>query len=225
MTISHWLKHRLLPNRSGVAAVEFAVTMPFLLVLGLWGAETVNMAIVQMRVSQMAMHLADNASRIGDTSLLASRKIYESDLNDLITGSNINASNLNFYEYGRAVISSLEVNASNQQYIHWQRCKGKKIVSSAYGTEGSLMLSGMGPVGEEVTAVPGDAVIFVEVTYDYQPLISNKFFGQTTMKAVESFTVRVSRDLSGAGIFQRVPASPDPVAACNVYTGVPNINL
>jgi hypothetical protein len=219
------LKSNLLRNRSGVAAVEFAITVPFLLILGLWGAETVNMAIVHMRVSQMAVHLADNASRIGDTSILATRKIYESDLNDLIAGSNVNASSLNFYEHGRAIISSLEVNASSQQYIHWQRCKGKKAVVSAYGTQGSLVLSGMGPVGEEVTAAPGDAVIFVEVTYDYQPLVSNRFFGPTTIKAIESFNVRVTRDLSGAGIFQRIPASPDPVATCNVYTGVPNVAI
>jgi Flp pilus assembly protein TadG len=219
------IKRNVLRNRSGVAAVEFALTVPFLLVLGLWGAEIANMAIVRMRVAQLAMHLADNASRIGDTSLLTNRKIYEADLNDLIAGSNINASNLNFYEYGRAIISSLEVNGTNQQYIHWQRCKGKKTVASAYGAQGTVVPSGLGPTGEEVTAAPGDAVIFVEVTYDYQPLVSNRFFGPTTITVIESFTVRVSRDLSGAGIFQRVPASPDPVAACNVYTGVTNINI
>jgi hypothetical protein len=225
MTVMKRIKRNLLRSRSGVAAVEFAVTVPFLMILGLWGAELANMAIVRMRVAQLTMHLADNASRIGDTALLTNRRIFEADLNDLIAGSNVNASNLNFYEYGRAVISSLEVNASNQQYIHWQRCKGKKAFVSDYGVQGAVVLTGLGPAGEEVTAEPNDAVIFVEVSYDYQPLITNRFFGATTMKAVESFTVRVTRDLTGAGIFQRVPASPDPVASCNLYTGVPNINL
>jgi hypothetical protein len=216
---------RLIRDRSGVAAMEFALAMPFVLVLGLWGAETANLALVHMKIGQVAMHLADNASRIGDTSMLTNRKIYESDINDLIVGADMHGTNLKFYEYGRAIISSLEVNGGGQQYIHWQRCKGKMVVGSNYGKQGDALAVGMGPAGEEVAAPAGEAVIFVEVTYDYQPLVSNKFFGPTKIKAVESFIVRTSRDLSGAGIFQRNPAKPDPVSDCATYTGVPKISL
>jgi hypothetical protein len=36
-----------------------------------------NYAVVNMRVSQLTEQIADNASRIGDTSTLEDRKIYE----------------------------------------------------------------------------------------------------------------------------------------------------
>jgi hypothetical protein len=215
---------RLLRSESGIAAVEFALSMPFLLVLSLVGAETANLAMVHLKISQVTVQLADNASRIGDTSMLTNRKIYERDINDLLVGANIQGGSINFYEHGRAIISSLEVDGLNRQYIHWQRCMGKRVVGSAFGGQGAIVPNGLGPPGEEVQAIPGEAVIFVEVTYDYKPLFAG-IFGPTTITAVESFTVRSSRDLSGAGIFQQAPLSPDPVASCFVYNGLPNIAI
>ena len=66
---------RLARNRSGVAMTEFALGAPFLLMAGLWGTEMANYALVNMKIGQLAVHIADNASRIGDTSMLQDRKI------------------------------------------------------------------------------------------------------------------------------------------------------
>ena len=209
----------LLRNCSGVAMVEFALGAPFLLTTGLWGAEEANYALVNIKISQMAEHIADNASRIGDTSTLQNRRIYESDINDLIYGAQLQSgTKVNLYNNGRVIISSLEVNASKNQYIHWQRCRGAKAYKSAYGDEGKVLgTTGMGPINEEVSAEPGDAVIFVEINYTYQPLISKQFLGSLDIYAIASFTVRDSRDLTQ--IYQRSPASPDPVQTCGTYTG------
>lgn len=211
----------LLRNRSGVAMVEFALGAPFLLTAGLWGAEEANYALVNMKISQLAEHIADNASRIGDTSTLKNRRIYETDINDLIYGAQVQSGRkLNLYDNGRVIISSLEVKSSgnNTQYIHWQRCRGLKPYKSAYGDQGQdLGTAGMGPKGQEVTAEPGDAVIFVEINYTYQPLVSAKFMGSLDIYAIASFTVRDSRDLSQ--IYQRNAGSPDPVQTCTKYTG------
>ena len=54
---------RLTASRSGVAATEFALSLPLLLTAGLYGVETANQAVMQMRVSQIAVLIADNASR------------------------------------------------------------------------------------------------------------------------------------------------------------------
>ena len=214
----------LLRNRSGVAMVEFALGAPFLLTAGLWGAEEANYALVNMKISQLAVHLADNASRIGDTSTLQNRQIYESDINDVIVGAQVQSGRkINLYDNGRVIISSLEVNPNNNQYIHWQRCRGLKAYNSAYGKEGQdLGAAGMGPKNEEVTAQAGDAVIFVEINYTYQPLVSAKFLGSLDIYAIASFTVRDSRDLSQ--IYQRNPKSPDPVQTCNKYTGLATVS-
>ena len=140
------LSSRLVRNRSGLAATEFALSLPLLLTAGLYGAETANLALVHMKVGQLAGHIADNASRIGDTSQINNRKIFEADINDLLFGANLQAgASLNFFEHGRAIISSVEVYDSASScppgtcafprpsngdiFIHWQRAKGKSSLA------------------------------------------------------------------------------------------------
>lgn len=213
------LARRLRRDRSGVAMIEFALGAPFLLMAGLWGAEQANYALVTMRISQLAEHVADNASRIGDTSTLQNRRIYESDINEVIYGAQLQGGmGLDLYENGRVIISSVQVSPAGNQYIDWQRCRGAKKVNSDYGSEGAdLGTDGIGPEGEEVLAMEDDALIFVELDYTYQPLISDKFMGSLDIHAIASFTVRDDRDLSQ--IYQRDPSSPDPIQTCGSFKG------
>ena len=53
-------------NCSGLAMVEFAAVLPFGLILCLTGAELTNYATTRMRISQLALHVADHVSRIGN---------------------------------------------------------------------------------------------------------------------------------------------------------------
>jgi Flp pilus assembly protein TadG len=212
MTGKRFLR-KLARGTSGVAMVEFALGAPFLLMAGLWGVEMANYALVNMKISQLALHIADNASRVGDTSTLQNRKIYESDINDLLFGAQLQAAKINLFDNGRVFVSSVEYNGT-QQYIHWQRCRGAKNVTSSYGNEGATLGTvGIGPSGAEVAAQPNDAVIFVQINYTYQPLITNKLITQPDIQAIASFTVRDSRDLTQ--IYQRDTAKPDPVQSCS----------
>jgi len=217
------LAKRLARSVSGVAMTEFALSLPLLFTAGLWGIETANQAIVQMEISQLAIHIADNASRIGDNSTLEDRKIYEGDINDVFLGANVQGGGrIDVFEHGRVILSSLEVvpDTDDQQYIHWQRCKGMKQYDSTYGDEGDGMggsLPGMGPAGEEVIAFPGEAVMFVEISYNYQPLIGGMFTYLETLTATAAFNVRDSRDLTQ--IYQRDPYSPDGISGCTTFDG------
>jgi len=211
------LLRTLARNTSGVATTELALPLPFFLAAGLGGVELANYGVVNMKVSQLAVHIADNASRIGDTSTLENRKIYESDINDLLLGAHIQSGRtINLFSNGRVIISSLEVDDEDDQFIAWQRCMGTKSWPSSYGVEDDRLANGMGPAGYEVLSFPGEAVMFVEVAYDYQPLVSASFVGKPTITAVSSFTVRADRDLTQ--IFQRDPGSPDPIADCATFT-------
>ena len=218
---------RLAAARAGVAATEFAMVLPFLLGAGLMGLEIANRVVVQMQVSQLASQIADNASRIGDTSMLQDRRIYESDLIDLLRGAQLQGGDrLELFEKGRVIISSLEVvsDTEDQQYIHWQRCLGLKNHTSTYGVEGYGLdgaLPGMGPAGEEVMAFPGEAVIFVEVAYDYDSIVGDNFGFSNEVTATASFTVRDDRDLTQ--IYQRDTGNPDPVASCGLYGGASSL--
>jgi len=208
----------LLRDRRALAMTEFALAMPFFLTAGLGGIEVASYSLQVMRVNQIASQIADNASRIGDYSTLDNRKIYEGDINDLLTGADLAAgTQMSLFTKGRVIISSLEyqTSGSNTQYIHWQRCMGTKRVASSYGVQGTTFAIGMGPSGREVYASKGEAVMFVEVKYDYQPLVGSSVIGTPTISSIASFTVRSSRDLSQ--VYQRTPA--DPVMTCDKYTG------
>ncbi len=209
-------------DRSGLALVEFAYTLPILLVLCMTGLELSNLAITNLRVSQSAMHISDNASRLGDRDALAAQKIYESDINDIFLGVAIQSgARTDMFENGRVIVSSLEVNSDGGQWIHWQRCMGKKNVVSSFGPQGTgatgTDFKGMGVSGQELEATPGEAIIFVEIIYDYQPIIGNdyamRFIGSNEIRSTSAFNVRGSRDLSG--IFQTTPAAP--VRSCDKF--------
>ena len=52
-------------DRSGLALLEFAFLVPILITLSLTGAELTNYITTKMRISQLALRLADDAARIG----------------------------------------------------------------------------------------------------------------------------------------------------------------
>lgn len=209
------LLRMLRTDRRGLAMTEFALIMPFFLTISLSGIELANFSYQTMVVGQVAAHVADNASRIGDYSKLQNRKIYESNINDLLVGADLQGgTQLDLFNNGRVIVSSLQVNASNRQYIHWQRCVGVKRTTSTYGVQGDVRTIGMGPAGSEVYAFPNEAVMFVEVQYTYKPLIAAAFMGTPTISSIASFTVRSSRDLTQ--IYQTSPASP--VMTCDKFT-------
>jgi hypothetical protein len=209
---------------SGVAATEFALSLPLLLTAGLYGVETANQAVMQMRVSQIAVLIADNASRVGENSLLGETKIYEADINDVFMGADVQGgARFDLYDRGRVILSSLEVvpGTEDQQYIHWQRCMGKKIAASSYGNAGDGLASnieGMGPPGEEIQAIDDEAVMFVELVVEYRPLVGEIFAGIEELRATAAFNVRENRDLTQ--IYQRDPTKPAPIASCDKHEGV-----
>ena len=215
---------RVLRDTAATAMTEFALAAPLLMTAGLWGVESANQAIVQMRVNQIAVLIADNAARVGENSLLGEAKVYESDINDVLYGAHVQGGeNFGFYENGRVILSSLEVvpDSEDQQYIHWQRCMGKLDHASTYGHAGDGLatpLAGMGPIGEEIVAFDDEAVMFVEVAYVYQPMIADMFTSARTMTATAAFNVRENRDL--AEIYQRDETDPDPVAECDRFEGI-----
>lgn len=214
-----------LRDNRGIAMVEFAFIAPIVLLMGVVGIEMANLAVTTMRISQAAAHIADNASRIGDRDDLTSQKVYEGDINDLFIGVRIQVGEeLDLYENGRVILSSLERNSDGGQWIHWQRCMGKKVVNSAYGQEGEgatgTDFAGMGTTGSELTAAAGEAVMYVEIEYDYQPVINNGFTAMflptAPIRSEAAFYVRGTRDL--AGTYQRATASP--VYTCDQFISI-----
>ena len=176
-----------------MAFVEFALIAPVILFVILGGLEVVNYALAQLKVNQIAMTVADNAGRV--TTGIDEANVYE-----VFAGADVIGKSMDFKQHGRIVLSSLQDNGQNGgkhgQMINWQRCWGDLGTSPAYGTEGlgrtdNTLEAGMGPTGNKITSVPGTAVMFVEVSYDYQPLISDTILPVAgTMRRESAFNVR-----------------------------------
>jgi hypothetical protein len=202
---------RLFRDRHGVAMLEFALALPIVLPIGLYAIELSNFGICQLRLSQSTLALADNISRVGVDTTQATQQLREADINEVIEGMRQQAKGLSLTANGRVTISSLETK-NGAQWIHWQRCVGVKSgtgYDSSFGREGDggtsgSSFTGMGSGGTKVTAPNNAAVIFVEVNYDYQPLISPYFLGARKLRQTASFIVRDNRELA-TGIRNDVP--------------------
>lgn len=197
------LAKRLGRDRSGIALVEFAFSLPIFIGLGLYGIEVSNLAITQMKLSQIALNMADNASRIGTlNSTLGAKVIDEQQINDVFQAAAIQGGALDIFETGRVVLSSLEVNASGGQTIMWQRCKGKLDKTSEYGAEGTgatgTSFPGMGRPGNRISASAGTAVMYVELTFTYDPLFGDMFVDPQPLRQEAAYTVRDARDIGSA---------------------------
>lgn len=210
------LLKRLRRSESGIAMVELAYSLPIFVPLFIAGAELAHYAVARMQISQVALHVADNASRIGTETLLSAPRISEKQINDLLTGANLQAGRLELQSKGRVFLSSVEPIANpNPQYkfkIHWQRCFGNLPRISSYGVaDNTQHQDGVGPTGRKATAPDNGGTMFVEVIYSYTPLVVSSFVPSLEIRETAAMTVRDHRDYdgnNGAGIFNDENVTP-----------------
>lgn len=219
----------LLTDRSGLALVEFAYSLPLVLMLGVLGIETANLAVTNMRVSQIALNLADNASRVGERTALATQQLREADINDVLQAVRLQGEKMELTRRGRITLSSLEADNGGTQRIHWQRCVGLRSgveFDSRYGTApvnagtqpgpsfaGTVMPNGMGPATRRVRAPNNSGVMFVEINYEYLPIFDLFGTAPSHIHYTASFVVRDNRDFSQ--VFNPAPAPAR--STCNGY--------
>lgn len=214
------LLRRLGGDESGLAMLEFAFTLPIFATLCLTGAELTNYIITKMRVSQIALHLADNAARIGVGTQLQSKTISEADINDLLTGADMQSGELGLFTNGRVIISSIEPDPNNagKSMIRWQRCKGNKTAfTSNYYTAGKDNQVGFGPAGRQVAAATDGVTMFVEVRFQYTPLIKTSLSPTTEFDEIASMMVRDRRDTTDDSKLANGTNNPNPQHPFGVY--------
>lgn len=189
----------LLRNESGLALTEFAIGLPFLIIMASSGLELTNYALTVTRIGELSVMIADNASRMGAQSAINNKPISEAEINDVFIGADLQASGLNLANNSRIILSSLQRNDDGGQMFMWQRCFGSVAYSSAYGPEKigerGTSFAGVGPAGAELKAASGTAVMVVEVRYQYKRLMPLFWLPLGDITEMSAFNVRDSREL------------------------------
>jgi len=105
----------------GLALLEFALALPVVLFTGGYGIEISNYALVQLNISQFALNLADNASRVGVVSSNGVSTLRETDINDVLQATKMQGDPIKLTTYGRITLSSLEYVAQDYDKTTTQR--------------------------------------------------------------------------------------------------------
>lgn len=197
----------VLRDRRGVSVTEFALVLPVFVTLGMYGAEIAWMNSAAMEASQVAIALADNASRLGQTDNSGvTPTITGADVSSVLAGATKEGETIGLAENGRVILSSLEAHpVTGKQYVHWQQCTGNAKKNSNFGkpdqtgSPNSKVASGLSMGKSKVTAPPGSAVMVAEVWYDYKGLFGTMFVQPFTMHEQAAVIVRDNRN-TGPGL-------------------------
>ncbi|MCY1671182.1 pilus assembly protein TadE [Novosphingobium sp. SL115] len=210
ISASRWIGRicrKILADSAAISTTEFAVVLPVFMTLGMYGTEISWMTIAEMQASQVAISLADNASRLGQTDNSGvTPTISDEAVQNVLTGALLEGQTMNMEDNGRVILSSLETHpVTGKQYIHWQECSGELEKSSKHGkpdltgTALAATMSGLNIGGTKITAPPGTSVMVAEVWYQYHGLFGSLFVQPFTMYQEATIIVRDDRN-TGPGL-------------------------
>jgi Flp pilus assembly protein TadG len=210
------LMRRLRHDRSGVAFIEFAYSLPILIPLTIFGLEAANLALVNMRVSQIATMVADNAARVRD-------RIDETDINNILLGAKLSGDSIKLLEKGRIVIASVEDNtATNADLtdakVVWQRCDGVYNPGTTTTAQGGVYESGVGKPGNKIIVTSNAPIIFVEIYYQVPLLVpgmSSVMFGDN--RSIRYSSAFIIRDRNDNAIKNSTGLSTADRPTCDLY--------
>jgi Flp pilus assembly protein TadG len=166
-----WRSRRLVRDRRGVSAIEFAMIMPVLILLYVGIVEISNLLTVNRRSASVAATAADLTAQVKSVATV--------DLEDILKAS---ATLLTPYSTTplKVVLSSVVADKNNVGKVDWS-CANK---GSGRGTGSNFPL----PVG---LTEAESSVIVAEVTYNYKPMLGlSEIFSPGTFELKRTFYAR-----------------------------------
>ncbi|HEX5079188.1 MAG TPA: TadE/TadG family type IV pilus assembly protein [Geminicoccaceae bacterium] len=145
---------------AGNVAVEFALTLPVLMLLMLGSAEMARFVILHQKVDRVAVTTSDLVAR--------AETIKESDLEDIFDAADLVAQPFDLASLGVVIVSAVTNDDGSGPTIAWQRTgAGTASHTSQIGTEG-----GSANLSADFEVREGETAIIAEVFYDFEPFLS-----------------------------------------------------
>jgi len=149
---------RLLRDRRGIAATEFALILPILLLFSAGTIEYSRLILLTQKLQSGAFILADLTAR--------DRTLSEEQLENIFLAINNIIQPFPFPENGVALVSSVGVNAADNPVVNWQRKgTGTLVAASTVGEQGLAAV-----LPEDLEIASGETIIAAEVFYAFTPL-------------------------------------------------------
>lgn len=179
----------------GISAVEFALMLPLLVLVGAGGLELTNLVLANQKVERIASVTADNVAR---NTLAPSEQSFA----DTFEGVDEIAAPFDFYPNGRIIMTGvigIPENGSVVPKVVWQRCRGQLAGAiSDVGKEAknpALWADGDdAKLPNNIKLLQNQLVVISEVSYRYEPLISlSQLPGNGEEKIARQRSIFVSR--------------------------------
>jgi TadE-like protein len=143
----------------GNVAVEFALTLPVLMLLMLGSAEMARFVILHQKVDRVAVTTSDLVAR--------AETINESELGSILDATKLVARPFDMPNLGVVIVSAITNDGSGAR-IAWQRSGGGSAShTSQIGTQG-----GAATLSADFDVREGETAIIAEVFYDFEPFLS-----------------------------------------------------
>lgn len=172
----------VLSCQQGIAAIEFAISLPFLMALMLGGIELSRYVILHQKLEKVAYTVSDVVSQ-EDTLTVAQ-------INQALTAAATIMEPYEFAPQGVVYISSVYQNGADAPTVRWQRSGGGDLAAPSHvGVNG-----GVATLPNGLTLNNKDNVIIGEVFFRYQPFFTGGIFDDY----VELYKITVFKPRLGA---------------------------
>lgn len=167
--------------QAGLAVVEFAIALPVLMTLFYGTIEVTRFILITQKVEKLA-HTVSDVTAQSQTVTIASLDQVMAATSDIMDPYDMGSN-------GKVFVSSLyRAAGTSNATVNWRYTGGGTLsgVSSQLGSVGSTPSMPAGFTFDE-----RENVIAAEVFFRFSPLISNQFFGTTTVYRVAFYKPRL----------------------------------
>jgi Flp pilus assembly protein TadG len=198
MRLSKKTLRRYAKGEHGLAAVEFALVLPLVLLLLLGCFEVPRFVLIYQRIAR-------TAHTVSDLTAQADEPITGEQMQDIFKSGKVMMAPYDVIADGRIYVSSINNPGGTGVKVTWQTNNfGAVTTLSKIGTA-----NGTATLPAALTPLSNEEVLVAEVYYNYKPIFTNYIYGGSQLYTV-AYTRPRNKNLNTAPVPWPPPGSANP---------------